>query len=267
MLMKPESKKLFTVPLYAAFNLCAPRPIAVLTTTHRLRRGRYDRHFANMPGLSYQADIDYDAAPMSTLTLQGKRPSGHTGPFENGGPPVHVVSITATRKTYRNLLETGEAVANFLWPRQEDVERMYVLADGNYHRGNVKIKDSGFSLEDSVELSIPRIAEAMSWIEYKLIRMIEIPESERPIFLLKPVAAYCLEGLVDPITYAYTTENVPIGQLSANICSGSLREIFVARERTNGAALTPVQHWIYSDRKSTSEPFLTDRPKRPGVNH
>ena len=238
------------VPLYAAFNLCAPRPVAVLTTMHYINREVHDKYFAEMPGLSYRANIDYDAAPMSTLTLQGKRPSRHTGPFESAGPPVHIVSITGTRKTYRNLLETKEAVANFIWPKQEDVEKMYVLSDGSYKLGNTKIKDSRFSLEDSYKLSVPRIAEAMSWIEYKLIRMIDIPESERPIFLLEPVAAYCLEGLVDSKTYAYMTENVPIGQLSANICSGRIREIIIAKRRTNGAGLTPPQHWEYSDRKS-----------------
>jgi len=141
---------------------------------------------------------------------------------------------------------------------------MYVLSDGSFQRGNAKVKASGFSLEDSRRLSVPRIAEAMAWIEYRLIRMIEISESERPIFLLQPIAAYCLKGLVDRKTFAYATENVPLGQLSADICSGRLQEILVAKERTNGRALTPPEHWTYSDRKSTSEPFLTDN--QPGVD-
>jgi len=238
------------VPLYASFNLCAPRPIAVLTTIHPMNSNAPDEYFASMPGLSYKPNLDYDAAPMSTLTLQGKRPRNHKGPFEKAGPPVHLVSITGTRKTYRNLIETGETVANFLWPRQEDVEGMYVLSNGSYKRGNAKIKDSGFTLEDSCKLSVPRIAEAMSWIEYKLIRVIDIPESERPIFLLEPVAAYCLEGLVNPKTYAYDTEIVPIGQLSANICSGRIQEILFAKKRTGGKRFTPPQHWKYSDGKS-----------------
>jgi len=113
--MRPKSKAIMQIPLYAAFNLCAPRPIAVLTTIHQRKRKVHNQYFAQMLGLSYRADLDYDAAPMSTLTLQGKRPADHTGPFEKGGPPVHLVSITPSRKTYRNLLETGEAVANFLW--------------------------------------------------------------------------------------------------------------------------------------------------------
>jgi len=256
--MKPEEEQIVTVPLYAAFNLCAPRPIAVLTTIHHLSREVPDEYFAQMPGLSYRADIDYDAAPMSTLSLQGKRPAKHTGPFEKGGSPVHLVSVTGTRKTYRNLLEKRETVANFLWPTQNDVERMYVLSDGGYKQGNAKIKASGFSLEDSRELSTPRIAEAMAWIEYRLIRMIEIPESERPIFLLTPVAAYCQEGLIDPRTYAYVTANVPIGQLSANICSGRLQEIMFAEKTTEETPLTPPEHWSYSDRKSLEEPFLSE---------
>ena len=236
-----RSKRIMEVPLYAAFNLCAPRPIAILTTVHRFGHER-----------------EVNAAPMSTLTLQGKRPPRHKGPFEKAGPPVHLVSITPSRKTYRNLLEVGEAVANFIWPRQADVEAMYVLSDGGYQSGNQKIRASGFTLENSRRLSVPRIAQAMAWIEYKLIRMIPIPESERPIILLRPVAAYCLKGLVDSKTFAYCTENVPAGQLSANICSGRLQEILVAKERTGGRALTPPQHWWYSDRKSTQEPFLTD---------
>lgn len=243
--MKP--KKLIEIPLYASFNVCAPRPIAVLTTMHRQSYRVNDEYFTKMPGLSFRPDIDYDAAPMSTLTLQGKRPRGHKGPFEKAGAPVHLVSITGTRKTYKYLLETGETVANFIKPNQEDVERMYVLSDGKYRVGNTKIKDSGFTLEDSIKVSVPRIAEAMSWIEYKLIRMIDIPESERPIFLLEPVAAYCLDGLVDPRTFAYNTENVPIGQLSANICSGRMQDRFFAGKRTKGREFTPPEHWAYSD--------------------
>lgn len=243
-----NNKKIIEVPLYASFNICAPRPIAVLTTMHRLDSIAYDRYFdSRMPNFSYDPNFDYDAAPMSTLTLQGKRPKNHKGPFEKGGSPVHLVSITDTRKTYKYLLETGETVANFIWPRQRDVESMYVLSDGKYKRGNPKIKDSKFTLEDSKKVSVPRIAEAMSWIEYKLIRMIEIPESERPIFLLEPVAAYCLEGLVDPRTFAYNTENVPIGQLSANICSGRMQDRFFAGKRTKGREFTPPEHWDYSD--------------------
>ncbi len=249
--MKPKPKQLLEVPLYASFNLCAPRPIAVLTTIHWMEHGVRNEYFSARRGLSYNPRVDYDAAPMSTLTLQGKRPPGHTGPFENAGSPVHLVSITGTRKTYRNLLETGEAVANFLWPRQRDVDGMYVLSDGSYELGNNKIRDSGFTLEDSFKLSVPRIAEAMSWIEYKLIRMIDIPESERPIFLLEPVAAYCLEGLVNPKTFAYNTQVVPIGQLSANICSGKIQETIIAKKRKKRTALTPSQHWKYSDGKTT----------------
>lgn len=247
--MKLKEEKIMEVKLYAAFNLCAPRPIAVLTTMHYIGAGARDEYFAGM-GFSYNPDFDYDAAPMSTLTLQGKRPQNHTGPFEDAGPPVHLVSITDTRKTYRNLLETKETVANFLWPRQKDVEMMYVLSDGKYKSGNPKIRDSGFTLTDSQKVKVPRIREAMSWIEYKLIRMIEVPESERPIFLLEPVAAYSLEGLVDPKTYDYMTENVPIGQLSANICSGKIQEILFAKERTGGRKFTPPEHWAYSDEKS-----------------
>jgi len=257
-------KQLFSVPIHAAFNLCAPRPIAVLTTMHRLIEPAYSQYFARMPGLGYQAGADYDAAPMSTLTLQGKREAGFSRAFAESSFAVHLVSITATRKTYRNLLETGEAVANFLWPRQEDAERMYVLSDGGYKQGNAKIKASGFTLEDSIKLKVPRIVEAMAWIEYQLIRMIEIPESERPIFLLYPVAAYCLEGLVDPKTFAYCTPDVPLGQLSANICSGQLQKIMPARRRTKGRVLTPTEHWTYSDRNSLEEPFLADDLKQPG---
>lgn len=246
--MKPKTKKIIEVPLYAAFNLCAPRPIAVLTTTCYNSKGIYDDYFATMPGFSgYSPYNDYDAAPMSTLTLQGKRPRGHKGPFEKAGAPVHLVSITPSRKTYRNLLETRYAIANFIKPNQEDVEAMYVLSDGSYKQGNAKIKDSGFTLEDSKKLSVPRIAEAMAWIEYELLRMVDLPESERPIFLLKPVAAYSLESLVDPKTYAYNTETVPIGQLSANICSGKIQEKFVAGKRTTGKEFTPPEHWAYSD--------------------
>jgi flavin reductase (DIM6/NTAB) family NADH-FMN oxidoreductase RutF len=247
--MTPDNspdKRLIQVPLFAAFNLCAPRPIAVLTTMHDLNHNAFNLYFHKMPNLSYRVDIDYDAAPMSTLTLQGKRPKGHTGPFEKGGSPVHLVSITGTRKTYRNLLETQETVANFLSPTQENVERMYVLSDGRYSRGNEKIKASGFTLEDSQIVSVPRIAEAMAWIEYRLIRMIEIPESERPIFLLEPVAAYSLEGLVDPRTYAYNTGVVPIGHLSANICSGRTEKLF-AKKMTGEREFTPQEHWAYSD--------------------
>jgi flavin reductase (DIM6/NTAB) family NADH-FMN oxidoreductase RutF len=249
--MNLDKKKFMNVPLYAAFNLCAPRPIAVLTTKHNIADGVNDEHFARMPGFSYNSNFDYDAAPMSTLTLQGKRPPMHTGPFENAGPPVHLVSITGTRKTYRNLVETGEAVANFIWPRQQDVEMMYVLSAGRYKSGSLKIKDSGFLLEDAQKVSTPRIAQAMSWIEYKLIRVVEIPESERPIFLLQPVAAYSLEGLVDPNTFAYRTEDVPIGQLSANICSGRMQEILFAKKETGGRKFTPPQHWAYSDGKES----------------
>jgi flavin reductase (DIM6/NTAB) family NADH-FMN oxidoreductase RutF len=242
-----ESKRFTTVPIHAAFNLCAPRPIAVLTT---------------------RQSVDCNAAPMSTLTsmltLQGKREAGFTGAFADSEFAVHMVSITATRKTYLNLLKIGETVANFLGPTQQNVERMYVLSDGAYWQGNAKIKASGFTLEDSFKLSVPRIAEAMAWIEYKLIRMIDIPESERPIFLLQPVAAYCVEGLVDPKTYAYCTLDVPLGQLSANICSGRLQEILVAKERTSGRALTPCEHWAYSDRGSLEEPFLNNEKEKKG---
>jgi flavin reductase (DIM6/NTAB) family NADH-FMN oxidoreductase RutF len=205
-----------------------------------------DYYFYNMRNLDYRVDIDYDAAPMSTLTLQGKRPRDHTGPLEEAGSPVHLISITGTRKTYRNLLETEECVANFLSPSQENVEKMYVLSDGRYPRGNDKIRVSRFTLEDSQVVGVPRIVEAMAWIEYRLLRMIEIPESERPIFLLKPVAAYALEGLVNPKTYVYCTEVVPIGQLSANICSGRTERL-VAKNMTGGKEFTPQEHWAYSD--------------------
>ena len=250
--MKPEPEKIIEIPLYAAFNLCAPRPIAVLTTMHYTKLSAYCIHRAKQKmgvksaPIDYDG-IDYDAAPMSTLTLQGKRPRNHKGPFEKGGPPVHVVSITGTRKTYRNLLDIKETVANFLWPRQGDADRMYVLSNGSYDNGNAKIKDSGLTLEPSMKVSVPRIAEAMAWIEYKLIRKIDIPESERPIFLLEPVAAYCLEGLVDPKTYAYNTENVPLGQLSANICSGGLNGIIIAKRGSDRKGFTPPEHWAYSD--------------------
>ncbi|MDD5163000.1 MAG: flavin reductase [Candidatus ainarchaeum sp.] len=243
-----KKEKIMSVPLYAAFNLCAPRPVAVLTTI-RKGLGIHDEYFARMPGFSYNPDFDYDAAPMSTLTLQGKRPPKHTGPFESAGPPVHLVSVTGTRKTYAGLLETGEAVANFLWPKQKDVEKMYVLSDGSYNSGNKKIKDSGFTLQDSQKLNVPIIREAMSWIEYKLIRMVEVPESERPIFLLEPVAAYSLEGLVDSKTYTYVTKNVPVGQLGANIFSGKMQNSIVAKRRTQGMKFTLPQHWEYSDKK------------------
>jgi len=260
-------KRFTTVPIHAAFNLCAPRPIAVLTTVRHLAHESYDPYFAAMPGLSYRADIDYDAAPMSTLTLQGKREAGYVGPFDNSEYAVHLVSITAPRKTYSNLLETGETVANFLYPRQEDAERMYVLSDGGFRSTSDKVKASGFTLQDSFKVSVPRIVEAMAWIEYRLIRMIEIPESERPIFLLQPVAAYCLEGLVNPKTFAYCTPDVPLGQLNANICSGRLQEIIVAKERTKGRALTPCEHWAYSDRGSLEEPFLAEDLNQPSATH
>lgn len=246
-------EKIMEVPLYAAFNLCAPRPVAVLTTMHHMANGVRDEYFARMPGFSYDRGFDYDAAPMSTLTLQGKRPPKHTGPFENAGSPVHLVSITGTRKTYRNLLETKEAVANFIWPMQEDVEKMYVLSDGSYESGNAKVRDSGFTLMDSQKVKVPIIREAMAWIEYKLLRMIDVPESERPIFLLEPVAAYCLEGLVDPRTYTYMTGNVPVGQLGANIFSGKMQASIIAKRRTKGNKFTLPQHWKYSDGKPVYE--------------
>lgn len=237
------------VPLWASFNLIAPRPVAVLTTIHNKGSGVPNEYFARMPGFSYNPDFDYDAAPVSTLTLQGKRPADHTGPFEDAGAPVHLVSISPSRKTYRYLLETGETVANFIWPSQKDVEKMYVLSDGKYDEGNPKIFASGFTLEDALKVSVPIIHEAMSWIEYKLIRMIEVPESERPIFLLQPVAAYSIKGLVNPRTFAYCTENAPLGHLGANSFSARMWDRFFATKRTGGQQWTLPQHWVYSDGK------------------
>lgn len=231
------SAKIIEVLLTAAFNLIAPRPVAVLTTVHRIAEGAADEYFAGMPGLSYDSRFDYDAAPMSTLTLLGKT------------PPIHTVSISPSRKSYRNLLETRQTVANFLWPTLEDAEKMYVLSDGSYHSGNAKIKNSGFTLEDSLKLKVPRIREAMAWIEYELIRMIEIPETERPIFLLKPVAAYTLDGVVDPRTFAFCTLDVPMGHLGANVFSGGMHQRIVANRRTGGREFTLQEHWDYSTTK------------------
>ncbi len=77
--------------------------------------------------------------------------------------------------------------------------------------------------------------------------MIEIPESERPIFLLEPVDAYSLEGIVDPRTFTYCTAQVPAGQLGANIFSGTMDGPIVAGGKTQGKAFTPPEHWRYSD--------------------
>ncbi|RJR31153.1 hypothetical protein C4569_02895 [Candidatus Parcubacteria bacterium] len=256
-----SEKNLVDVPLHKSFHLF-PRPIAVLTTIHLTGTRCQGEYFCKMPGLTYRSDVDYDGAPMSTLTLQGKRPPNHSGPFEKAGPPVHLVSISPSRKTYRNLIETGETVANFFPPTQESAEMMYILSDGRYKEGNDKIKASGVTLENSKLLNTPRIAEAMAWVEYRLIRVIPVPKSERPIFLLRPVTAYCREGFIDKRTHAYCTPFVPLGQICSNICTGSTK-IIVAGKVTKGKGLSSEEHWRYSDRKS-EEPFLDENIGKGG---
>ncbi len=232
------------VPLTASFNLIAPRPVAILSTMRHGDDVVPEQAFLNMKGFSYDRRADYDAAPMSTLTLLSKR------------PPVHTIAITRSRKSYANIVATGEAVANFFLTTQEYVERLYLLSDGNYRTGNAKLRDSGLLLQDSRMLKVPILCEAAAWIEYKLVQIIDVPGSERPIIILKPIASYSREAVLDSRVFVYrNATDYPMGHLGSNVFSGGAEGRYVARHMSRGKELTLEQHWDYSDGK----PFLSSK--------
>jgi flavin reductase (DIM6/NTAB) family NADH-FMN oxidoreductase RutF len=86
-------------------------------------------------------------------------------------PPVLMVSLMPTRRTYKNILESGEFVVNILSKIHAD---QVLKCAARFPEGTNKLKAVGLHTYSSEKIRVPRIKEAKIWLECKVLEKIKI---------------------------------------------------------------------------------------------
>jgi flavin reductase (DIM6/NTAB) family NADH-FMN oxidoreductase RutF len=121
------------IELSKIYNLLSPRVVTLITTVNSLK------------GVN-AAPVDF-VSPVSI------------------DPPIVMISLRSTRKTYENIREKREFVINIL-SRQYADEVLRCAA--RYPPGINKLEQVGLHSYSSVIVKTPRVKEAKIWIECKL---------------------------------------------------------------------------------------------------
>lgn len=168
-------------------NLIRPLPVYLVTT--------------------YHPKFGINAAPMSAFT------------FQSYNPPRQSIAVHPSRDTYKNIIETGQLVANIPIGDETNIDKLWVCARGGYKHGINELEEAGFTPIESKCVKPPRIKEALASIEYEVVDIwsLDKKKSERPIILLEPVAAVVEDDIIDIDSMRYKKEaRIPI-HLSGNM--------------------------------------------------
>jgi flavin reductase (DIM6/NTAB) family NADH-FMN oxidoreductase RutF len=146
-------------------GLCAPRPIAWVTTVDALGR--------------------LNAAPFSAYNYLSIDP-----PIVGIGvaPGAHGIKDTA-----RGAQDAGEFVVNVV--TEDLAEKMNVCAI-DFPAGTCELEQAGLTTAPSAVVSVPRIAEAHAALECKVHQIIDVGPSK--IILGRVVAMYVEDRFIDP---------------------------------------------------------------------
>ncbi|MCX6806815.1 MAG: flavin reductase family protein [Candidatus Berkelbacteria bacterium] len=163
---------------------------------------------------SYSKKYGDDVAPISSVG------------FLSYNPPRNIIAIHPKRNTYKNLKETGECVLNV--PAVDLLEAIFkagkkVSPDFN------KFKAYGFTKEQSKIVKPVRIKECIAWVEYKIIEELFPKESERTLFVLKPVTASVRKEVMQGERYSPEKAKIPV-HLSGNVFSVAERTLLVYKK-------------------------------------
>lgn len=181
-------------------NLIRPLPVFLVTT--------------------YSHKFGPNAAPMSAFT------------FQSYDPPRQTIAVHPKRDTYKNIIETGELVANIPIGDEENIDKLWICARGAYQRGINEITQAGLTPIESKFVKAPRIKESLASIEYQVVDVWQLDrtKSERPVILLKPLAATVKDDIIDPISLRYKpAAKIPI-HLSGNLFRVNEKIIIAGKE-------------------------------------
>lgn len=186
---------------------------------------------------TYSEEYGVNAAPMSSFN------------FLSYQPPLATVSVHPTRDTYKNIIESGEFVANIA--SEEILDKLFECAR-KYERGVNELEKVGLTETPSEKVKPPRIEECVAWVEYKLNEEVYPRNSERSIIVGKPVAAAVKKeildnGLINP------EKSMILVHLGSNIFS-SANQILLAdsKLRKQGKVLDWMEYMEYITGRSTS---------------
>ncbi|MFQ5820662.1 MAG: flavin reductase family protein [Candidatus Heimdallarchaeota archaeon] len=114
--------------------------------------------------------------PTVVITTVSKRGTPNAAPFSfnspcSFNPPLFGFGSLPTHDTWRNIMENGEFVANYV---DESFGPLMHILEKNWPYEVSEIEKAGLSGEKAHKIKPPRIKEAYAWLECKIETYIEI---------------------------------------------------------------------------------------------
>lgn len=164
---------------------------------------------------SYSEKYGDNVAPMSAFGFLSYKPT------------LSLLPVHPSRKTYSYIRETGECVMNV--PSAGILNKVF-LTGKKVTAGFDKFKEYGLTKEKSQKVKPVRIKECIAWIEFKVIEELFPKESERSIFILKPVSASVRSEVIQGECFNPEKAKIPV-HLSGNVFSVAEKTVLVHKDK------------------------------------